>query len=497
MQALFFLQVVSVLLPVTEANPIPTCGNLLLNELAIDYGEHSFIELYATEDMTEERFKDLFYGLIIIQPNSGKRRAKVRAIIDLHQLKQPKAGARYFVFGNPKEDLITVSEDDYFGTPLAADVTHIKLYDESKTWLDIGEKGTVMIILTCSLMNTIASIKSDWSQTSVFLDKESDLVNYIDRHQVDSIIVRGVKGPRQCKLLQDYVPSGIRTMHSFVTVIKAVSETTNKCGTTDNPYVMSAYKEGVASPGSENNCDGNRFAIGNALAKFTKLQPSTVNNLEESCSVLDEDDFSSITPEQLNADAITSAIVQARGSGPSTCRPRDEMDYDNAQVLNDIQRLETKRSKVVKPWSDMCPGESQNPLVRQRMRHNEEAKKFISGDAELSKKIDSTLIAGKHWFQLLRDFAEPSNSRFNCFYCSKYSKEFRLKNTNRLATPEGIMDSKKRNHALITEHESKKSHKIVMQNYRKKYLRELPDTIQGEIMRAERPEFHITNKHIR
>ena len=503
-QTFVVLQLIALLAPLIEGFPVGLIKpHLFLNELAINYGENSYIELYAHEEMPEDQFKDLYYGLLLVKPSSTKRNTVVTGVIDLPRLRAPKPGLKYFVYGTPKPEFIKETDHEYMNTPYGPDPDHAKFFTTKDKWLSVDEKEVLMVILTRSKTESILSaLELKETSKKVFLQDQSKLVKYIDESMVDSVILRGPKGCRRSRLVEDYLPQEIVTsgrMQPFIMVTKAVFETTNKCDAGDIPFNHDSYKEGPATPGQPNSCDGNKINIENELDKFTKRQPSTVENLDESCNIggEDEDDFSMISPEQLNAEKEKTELESARSSGHEVCRPRDQMDYDSAELLNNIQRLQNKRKKIVKPWSDLCPGEEENPLIRQRIRHNLEATKFIAASVELAEKLDVTLIKGKQWFNLLRDYRNPLNSKFNCFYCSQFSTEFRLRNQLRLANKDGIMDTKSINSRLIREHESRSTHRDIMDKYRKKYLRELPDAIQGDIMRSERPEFHITNKHIR
>ena len=505
-QTFLLLQLLALIAPVFEAFPTGLLKpHLLLNELAINYGSQSFLELYASEAISSE-FKDLHFGLLLIQPSSTRKKTVVRAIIDLPKLRQqPKTGAKYFVFGNPKAELMTAPEDQYMIAPLSPDPNHIRLFNVLQDkWLDVAEKELLMVILTCSKTESIISaLDLTKSSLKVFLQDQSKLEDYIRKNTIDSLIVRGPGACRSSVLVEEYIPYQVKeagTMLPFVMVVKAQYQTTNKCGLTDNPFTAEAYKEGPATPGQKNNCDGNRLSIETQLDNFIQLKPSSIDNLEDTCSssFLEEDNFSSLTPEQLNVPVEENALINARSNSHPVCRPRDEIGYATAEVSNSIQRLRNKRLKIRKPWSDLCPGEIAHPLIRQRIRHNLEAEKFIEANTGLKEKLDPEVIKGKQWFQLIRDYKEPANSKFNCFYCSKYSREFRLKNkNNQLGEPEGIMGTKKSNYDKITSHESRKTHIKIMEMYRKKYLETLPDAIQGDILRSEKPEFHITNKHMR
>lgn len=504
-QTFLLLQLFALLAPLIEAFPIGVVKpHLLLNELAINYGQRSYIELYAAEGMSSE-FEELYFGLLLIQPSGSKRKTSVRAILDLPKLRQPKIGSKYFVLGDPKTEFITASEDEYLTSPMTLDPNYMKLFKgETDKWLDVEEKELLMVILTCSKTESIISaLDMNKSSLKVFLQDQSKLENYIAENMIDSLIVRGPAACRSSIRVEEYIPYEVKkaeTMHPFVMVIKAQFQTTNKCGLDDAPFTAGAYKEGPATPGQENNCDGNKVSIESELDKFIQLQPSTVDNLEDTCSssMLDEDNFSSLTPEQFNVPVEENALVQARSNSHPVCRPRDENGYANAEYSNELQRLRDKRLKIVKPWSDLCPGEIEHPLIRQRIRHNLEARNFIEANDALKEKLDPDLIKGKQWFQLIRDYEEPSNSKYNCFYCSKYSTEFRLRNkNNELSEPKGIMGTKKSNYDKIRGHESRSIHQNIMKKYRKKYLQTLPDAIQGDILRSERPEFHITNKHMR
>ena len=103
----------------------------------------------------------------------------------------------------------------------------------------------------------------------------------------------------------------------------------------------------------------------------------------------------------------------------------------------------------------------------------------------------------EEWFQILIDPTNADQTKFNCYYCSKYSKEFRIPTQSLLAQKEGVMDSKDRNHILLRDHANSPFHMLVMEKYNLKYGQGLKDKIKTELQRVEKPEYHVTNNHLR
>ena len=618
-------------LPIANAAPTHRNGRaepqLLLNEVALNYGLHSFIELYAPNGLAGNLFNRHFFGLIIIKPTPNKQKNYITSIIDLKDLRQlnpqMQSGTKHIVIGKPTVESLQHSGNNYVPIPIVGDVTKMKIFGgDDQNWLNMGAKEIRMIILTRSRTGPILS-QLRWNPaqqvTWAFLEDQLDLIEYIGRHQVDSIIVRGYSGPRKkCTIITQYVYSDYNkegrlipflTVNPIATVNGAsnsegVTTTTvptadrvtgeqlntqenkksiSKCGHSDEAYSHKQYKYANLTPGRSNveECNGGQWIleIEDRLDRVTDMQPSTTS-FEGTCSI-DEDDFDRVTGEQFNVqdqqntigtvnvatdnseridgeqlnvqhqqnaigtanvaavgspprpsqvlvglvcpqcrevihgvDALKSHLLQVHGIGASeanpvsvvpatpVCHSRAKVSHKRSETDNENHRNNVKRMKYMETLTDSCPNEDHPtdmlPFERERKLHTASAISFIYKNLrDKFTNLRDIETYAVDWFQLIIDYDEPEQSTFNCYFCSKYSVPYKIRNNSPLARKDGIMDAKDRNHRLLRDHGNQAAHKDVVQKYYTNYKRRMTKILETDLARLEPAEFEITNNHMR
>ena len=523
-QAIYYILMLVLVARISDCRPTERRNDepyLVLNEVALNFGLNSYVEIYGRE-MPKETFKDYHFGLIVIQPTGQKKRNRIKALIDLTELRNPPIGKYYLVVGNPSQSYLGDSAGNYFSTnwPMAKP-DQVKLFG-GPNWLDIEDNDITRIIMTISQTGSIME-KLKWNPTAgsgsssnyPFLDNEKDLFKYIEDYETDSVIIRGKIGSRTtCKVITDilkpeYLAKG--RLKPFLTDPSHHTKSLSKCGNNFLTHYHLSFKAGSLSPGRINDCSAAKFLLKDNLDSVTNLQPESIS-LDDTCDGPESFDFSKISGDQIDVDKVEQAMVAANSRpDASICPPPDEIHYDMSPNLNELHEHKVKRIKLMKDYtkSEECspftePAVQADPqlvLPFERERH-----RTLTIDVEyivkhLPDKFSvltlSDIPLKYEWFQLVYDHEDSRKTRFNCYYCSRYKDEFKIKTKDNLAKKDGVMFSKERNRDLIRNHDSSSTHMGIKQKFDLKYNKALQDSIYSDIRRNELTGFHVTNNHIR
>ena len=565
-----------ILLPLAQSAPInrpidelyhgqnhPNEPKLLLNEVALNYAQQSFIELYAPNGLGGNLFTGRYFGLIIIKPNRNKSKNYIKAIVHLKELRNSRPASsthssttkKYVVIGTPPADSLQGSQGQYVSVPLTADASKVKIFGETNQWLNLANDEISMIILTSSDSGSILS-KLKWNPAQqvswVFLEDQEELADYVVANQMDSMIIRGYSGPqKKCSIFNDYV----FTIHKengrlqpFLTVNyspdlgkpkpKPTTGTTSttgstgtsgttgatgntgttgtttperppakksisRCGITDEPYSHKSFKYTSLTPGRSNaeECAGPQFILQDLLNSVRKGQP-TSTSFGGACSI-DEDDFDKVTGDQFDVREVSKAITATSvATANPTCPARDKVNHDMAKTSNAIHKTNVKRIKLMETLTDSCPDSNHPkdmlPFQRERKMHTAWAINFIFENLPHKfSNLRNIQIYAEEWFQFLVNYDNPEDSKFNCFFCSKYSDDYMIRNNSPLKNKDGIMGGKERNHVLLRDHGKSAAHKDVMEKYYINYQRRMGKILQTDLARIEPAEYEVTNNHFR
>ena len=513
-----------VLARLTDCRPIERRNDepyLVLNEVALNFGLNSYVEIYGRE-MPKDTFKNYHFGLIVIQPTGQKKRNRIKALIDLTELRNPPTGKYYLVVGNPSPTYLGGSSGNYFSTnwPMSKPA-QVKLFGGPE-WLDIEDNDITRIIMTVSKTESIMD-KLKWNPTPgsgsssnyPFLDNEKDLLKYIEDYQTDSVIIRGKIGSRTtCKVITDYIkPEYLEKgrLKPFLTDPSHHTKSLSKCGNKFLTHYHLSFKAGSLTPGRVNDCSASKFVLKDNLDSVTNLQPAAIS-LGDTCDAPENFDFSKISGDQMDVDKVEQAMAEANSRADvSICPPPDEIHHDMSPKSNELHEHKVKKIKLMKdhaefeecsPFTDPTvqgDPELALPFERERQRSLTIDVEYIFKHL-LDKFTMSTLsdIPLKYeWFQLVYDHEDPRKTRFNCYYCSRYKDDFKIKTKDNMAKKDGVMFSKERNRDLIRNHDKSGLHIGMKQKFDLKYNKMLQDSIYSDILRGELFGFHVTNNHIR
>ena len=580
-----------------KANTIGSCQqqHLLMNEIALNYGLNSYLELHAQNGMSGNLFSKLHFGLMILQPNKDTWKTHVKALINLERIRSTTVpNKQYIVVGSPKRELLPETTDNYLTVGIGSH--NFKIFGDLNNFLKLNSNDHLMVILTCSEVASLVS-KLTWNPNTaeIFpkLEEQPDLVEYIGQFQIDAVIIRGkINRISKCSLLENLVFSQYKVkgkMKPYLNLPLGTDKSISNCGVVNQPFTLHHYSQGRLTPGAANSCDGSTPYLSPQLDTFSNLYPSSTAT-GDSCSRFEDiSDFDVITGEQINVAAEETAMrispmieagsssaasansgsasssaaspssgadsssdtaqssdttsnsdnasssdtspnsgaasssdtspsseagsssgecQSSTGSSSSTsehrvCLPRHIIRHDVAGPLNEIHSQKAKRIKLMTPLTEYCTDTLtdepllQLPFERERRRHIAMAVEFITKNLmHKFTKIDDVLKAHE-WFQLLPNHHDEENSKYNCFYCSKFADDFRIKHKTSLASKEGVMYSKEENHRRLRDHAECESHKHVMEKFQLKHGKGSTNRVLLDLLRGESVEFYVTNNHLR
>ena len=506
---------------------------LLLNEVALNYGLNSFIELYAPNGLAGDIFRRHYFGLINIMTQRGKKKNYITSIIDLKELRSrvqtttntltTSGGSRtttttsspvekFVLVGTPTTQSLQGSEGHFRSISMNSDPSKIKIFGDTVNWFQIEKDDVRMVILTRHPTESILT-KLNWNPSGsnvnhVNLEDQHDLIDYIGKFQADAMVIRGLVGSRtKCQIIEDYILSELKDpkderLKPFLTVNDATNKKSiTKCGNSDLPFYHKAFIPSNLTPGRSNICIGDKKDINVHLDSITNMEPSSTS-FGDSCAISDNV-FHEVTGEQMDMQRVHSAISVPTAN--PVCLPRHKSKHKMSEDSNDIHESNAKRIKLMSTLTDSCPanpfGNDPNlmlPFERQRRLETIIAIRFIAKN--LSHKFSRLKDIEDYaldWFQLLIDYDNPELSRFNCYFCAKYSKDYRIRNKSPLATEEGFMGQKDANHRKLRDHSNSAAHKDVVQKFYTNQQRTLSKVMKTDLARLEPAQFEVTNNHMR
>ena len=380
--------------------------------------------------------------------------------------------------------------------------------------------------------------------------------NFKDCHILDSLYSPRLKSYGRLLPYLPTVTEITKVAGQVVVDLDNDDKTLNKCGLDRlKANFHRAYKRGGMTPGGENKCEYPKFEIELFYENVRfDTQPSHtgldgtcfLSNecLEGTCNPDQHNVFSKLTGEQLLSMVISEDTVDAdtddaptdtdailadaiedenrsneededndteREDGctvelnhdtlsepPLICGDMNGLRQNIASLRNMIKVGDSKRRRVWKnPDTATCSNDPFDALKRKRERHVATAIIHIDNFQKDILDVNDVL---KHssWFQYNLNKDHPEESTYNCFYCNKYSEEYRIPTPNRLSMNEGrIEDSKEKNARVLQRHSTLSTHISVMQTYEEEIRSDMAKLISNDIAQNEPQRFVITNRHMR
>ena len=130
------------------AHPLPGTNFVLLNEVAVNFGLRSYVEIFSQDGFLNNSINDYYFGILVLQPDVQNGKVKVVSAVDLSRLRESPQNNQFFVLGDPEESWIT-NNADYYGSTLLSS-TAKRVYGPTSDWLTVSSRTIKMIVLTSS-----------------------------------------------------------------------------------------------------------------------------------------------------------------------------------------------------------------------------------------------------------------------------------------------------------------------------------------------------------
>ena len=117
------------------AHPLAGSGrsNIFLNEVGSNLNCKSYLEFFHEDGFADSSLLGLFLGLLILQPDTKKRKNNIIAAVDLKEIRQSPKDTQFFTLGNPDEQWKNDPEN-YYGSTIGNFLVLLSLFDFNCTF---------------------------------------------------------------------------------------------------------------------------------------------------------------------------------------------------------------------------------------------------------------------------------------------------------------------------------------------------------------------------
>ena len=221
----------------------------IINEVAPNFQEHSFVELYSPTGISKET--PFHFGIAVVQSSQGK--GSVVAMFEF-----PKDDFEeepfYFTVGTPKGNWFSESSSRKGIPILGRSRPNVKMYGSFTNWLDVDYMVAIILVQSITPFSEVWPTLQG-NERFCYLERKEDLKSFLLSNQIDGLILKKHKVVRKCKPLDDIIKHKLNPRYVFVTLGTGWTSpfSNNKCKTLI-PYDQSAYLAGKPTPGMENDC---------------------------------------------------------------------------------------------------------------------------------------------------------------------------------------------------------------------------------------------------
>lgn len=167
---------------------------MFLHEVATNFGKESYIEILSLNPHPQFRY----YSLIVIESSNKNKRAKVvaRIVIDRSQFTE-----KYLVIGDHprcKGKCISLQDENLISS----------VGGQPKDWLKTTKYIVKAVVLIGSNTNILIPARElpEGSRFGVFyLEDMQDMFENVKNSVIDSIVIRGTKGPLKMEHLDSWI----------------------------------------------------------------------------------------------------------------------------------------------------------------------------------------------------------------------------------------------------------------------------------------------------
>ena len=362
------------------AHPLPGTNFVLLNEVAVNFGLRSYVEIFSQDGFLNNSINDYYFGILVLQPDVQNGKVKVVSAVDLSRLRESPQNNQFFVLGDPEESWIT-NNADYYGSTLLSS-TAKRVYGPTSDWLTVSSRTIKMIVLTSSrdspitstiLQNQNPTMSGGRQNVYPFLEREASLQEYLRKNQLDIIILRGQEAnSASCRLIDGlfhprYLEIGRLT--PFLKVIASNSATEKKtqsrCGSSLVRYEHLSFESTDSSPGRSNveYCP----QVLRSTNQNSDTKPSHTG-IEGTCNFEDYSVYEKLTGQQF-INSVSQGILDEELNNElvEICGSLHDYRQNFAAVSNEVLAAAAKRRKIWHVFEDdTCPNDPFNEYKRQR-----------------------------------------------------------------------------------------------------------------------------------
>ena len=100
------------------AHPLAGFGSsyIFINEVGSNLDCKSYLEFFREDGFADSALLGLFLGILILQPDTKKRKNNIIAAFDMKELRESPKDTQFFTLGNPDDQWKTDSESYYGDT---------------------------------------------------------------------------------------------------------------------------------------------------------------------------------------------------------------------------------------------------------------------------------------------------------------------------------------------------------------------------------------------
>ena len=510
--------------------------------LGVNFDVHSFVELLSTEDLQTNG--NLHHGLTVLHGNARKSSLRLAAMWDLSAIgiTPTQAGRTNFVIvGNPRSSWIS---SPYEKIPVDTIPGKSVAYLQTNKVLDVKGHNLVTLIVTKGTIGISTLMPPKNNNNMPHLDQHKELEEYLLRNQEDALIMRAKLGPiERMKKTDDLVFLNNGMFNKFPRYVTSPEgkdrepfKSENRCETLA-PFDHSVYHWGDLTPGRENDCEKEPFIENVGL--YRRPIPVLARDVDGEVEGEDEEEDGGQNEEEdegregrlsLNFDDDNEEDMEIDDPNENDLFDTITSEQIDHSIYIEHMYAASERAKEKIPEGETCPiadvnaarnileiasnvkkqkeiegsGEGENNIdnlktaeQERRELHVEDA--IINIQNHQADLLDTSLIQSQsEWFQYLSNSEDVTKSRYNCFYCSTYTKEFFIKEKSEFADKEGVLKTTKReNNQAIRRHAKSAGHQKTMDIYQRRAAAGMFEDVDNAIKSREYPDFEKTNNGFR
>ena len=497
------------------AHPLRT-GNVVINEIASNQNERSYIEIFSEKGFGYDVLAGLFFGILILMPTQKrgkKQKLRIVGAFDLNEIREsPTANTQFFVLGNPASEWIETTLP-YYGFPAYSaqqSTQSKKIFGTLNEWLNLSDRDTKMIILTSSktekIDNYVLPPPPGTRQNYPYLEDNDQLLEYIRQNQKDIAIINGnnPNTPDRCILLNNLFPENYLENGRLVPYLPITEDTSgpqqrswSKCGFQNRAFDHNSFKGTELTPGRSNIPQCGQSMPQNLSPEIPEgheVEPHPCSL--ETCTFEDHDPF--YRPPK---DGCFHEI--ARGNSDPTfynelqaiCGSDAALKQNMAGLENKLAGNNAKRRKLYhRPG--ICPKDPYFAFKKDRERHIQKAMILINKFQ--SDKLDPNDFEDQsEWIHYDFDPTNEKESTWSCIFCTGNDCRVIEARQNNLAKGGVLKDSIEENRQAMLEHARKPTHKTCKQDKKERLWFQAIKNTQADILKNEPEEYVCTNRYMR